>query len=195
MSVKRFGPTNDAGTVLKEKEGEPRIELSALGSTAYTGLFERGRPGTLITTTGKRDLVAKTGGFIPDSLVPDAAADFWLHSQGAGKLFMFRVTDGNEVKATMTFYDRPDGTVRTVRNAVVRVDADNGGAWGGKRDCQVQDLDAVPGDILTETTVKLPDAYVVPANKWAGGTIQFPRLLRFTISSATQRGMGLRARS
>lgn len=168
MAVKRFGPVNDAGTVLKEKEGEPRIELSALGSTAYVGPLERGRPGTLITTTGKRDLVAKTGGYIPDSLVPDAAQDFWFHSEGRGTLFMYRVTAGNEVKSGTVLYDR-----KNPRNAVVQVDADNGGTWGGKRDCIVADLDAVPGDILTEITVKLPDAYVVSADKWKGGTITF----------------------
>ena len=166
--AKRFGPTNDAGTVLKEKEGEPRIELSALGSTAYTGLLERGAPGTLIMTSGKRDLIAKTGGFIPDSLVPDAAQDFYREGEGKGVLFLYRVTAGNEVVSTLTLYDR-----KLPRNAVVRVDADNGGAWGGKRDCVVADLDAVPADITTETTVKLPDLYVVEANKWAGGTIEF----------------------
>lgn len=168
MGVKRYGPVNDAGTVIKEKEGEPQIDLSALGSTAYTGVMERGGVGVLISTTGKRDLIAKTGGFIPDSLLPDAAQDFWQHSEGAGTLFLVRVTDGTEVVATVTLYDR-----KLPRNAVVRVDAENGGAWGGKRDCVVLDLDAVPTDITAETTVKLADAYVVPANKWRNGTIEF----------------------
>ena len=168
MAVKRYGPVNDAGTVIKEKEGEPRIELSALGSTAYVGVLERGAVGQLITTSGKRDLIAKTGGYIPDSLLPDAAQDFWTHSDGAGTLFLYRVTDGNEIVATTTLYDRKDP-----RNAVIRIDAENGGAWGGKRDCVVADLDAVPTDIQSETTVKLPDAYVVPANKWRNGSIKF----------------------
>lgn len=168
MGVKRYGPVNDAGTVIKEKEGEPRIELSALGSTAYTGVLERGGVGVLISTSSKRDLIAKTGGFIPDSLVPDAAQDFWQHGEGAGVLFLYRVTDGNEVVATTTLYDR-----KLPRNPVVRVDAENGGKWAGKRDTVVADLDAVPTDITGETTVKLPDLYVVKANKWKGGTITF----------------------
>jgi hypothetical protein len=168
MTVKRFGPTLDAGVVVIEKEAEKTITPSLLGSTAYVGILDRGPVAELITTVGKKDLLAKTGGLIPDSLLPDCCQDFWDHSEGAGVLFLYRVTAGNEVAATLTLWDRS-----WPRNQVVQVDAHNGGSWGGKRDTVVADLDAVPTDIQTETTVKLPDLYVVAADKWKGGYVKF----------------------
>lgn len=96
-------------------------------------------------------------------------------------MFLLRITDGNEVKATLTLYDR-----KTTRNAVVLLDAENGGGWGGRQDEVVCDLDSVPTDITAETTVKLPDAYVVKANKWKGGTIKFSETgTSYTIVSNT----------
>lgn len=168
MAVRRFGPILDAGVGIIEKDAEKSITADILGSTGYVGILDRGPVGQLITTTSKRDLLAKTGGLIPGSLLPDNCQDFWDHSEGAGVLLLYRVTDGNEVVSTLTLWDRS-----WPRNAVVRVDAHNGGSWGGKRDTVVADLDAVPTDITSETTVKLPDLYVVPADKWAGGQIKF----------------------
>lgn len=168
MATKRFGPTLDAGVGIIEKDAEKSITPSQLGSTAMVGILDRGPVGQLITTTSKKDLLSKTGGLIPDSLLPDNCQDFWDHSEGAGVLFLYRVTDGNEVVATLTLWDRS-----WPRNQVIRVDANNGGSWAGKRDTVVADLDAVPTDITSEVTVKLPDLYVVPANKWAGGYIKF----------------------
>jgi len=168
MATKRFGPTQDAGTSITEREGEKAITPGRLGSAAYAGILDRGPIRQLITTTGKKDLLAKTGGLIPDSLLPDCCQDYWDHSEGAGILFLYRVTDGNEVSATLVLWDRS-----WPRNQVIRVDAHNGGSWAGKRDTVVADLDAVPTDITGETTVKLPDAYVVPADKWKGGYIKF----------------------
>lgn len=169
MAQKRYGPTEDAGTVIVEEESEKTIQKATLGVTAYTGPLERGPVGELITTTGKRDLLRKTGGLIPETLLPDACQDFWDHSKGAGLLLLYRVTDGNEVVATLDVYDRTTPT----RNLVGRIDAHDGGGWGGRRDTVVADLDTVPTDITSETTVKLPDLYVVAADKWKGGTITF----------------------
>jgi len=163
--AKRFGPTNDAGTVIIEEESEKTITPSQLGSTGFAGILERGKIGELITCVSKRDMLKKTGGFIPDSLLPDNNQDFWDHSEGAGVLFLCRVTDGNEVKASLTLLDRSDP-----RNPVMRFDAENGGGWAGSRDEVVLDLDAVPADI-GETTVTLPLAYIVPADKWKGGVL------------------------
>lgn len=168
MAVKRYGPTLDAGVGIIEKDAEKSITPSLLGSTAYTGILDRGPVAELITTVSKKDLLAKTGGLIPDSLLPDCCQDFWDHSQGAGVLFLYRVTDGNEVDATLILWDRS-----WPRNQVIRVDAHNGGSWGGKRDTVVADLDAVPTDITSETTVKLPDLYVVAADKWKDGHVKF----------------------
>lgn len=167
MAQKRFGPTLDAGVVVIEKESEKTIVPAQLGSTAYVGILERGPVGELITAVGKKDLLAKTGGLIPDSLLPDAAQDFWDHSQGAGVLFLYRVTDGKEVKATLILYDRKAG-----KNAVITVDAKNGGSWAGKRDTYVVDLAAVPGDITAETTIDLPVGFhPIQKDQFKNGTL------------------------
>ena len=133
MGQRRYGPTLDAGVVIVEKPAEKTITPAALGSTAYTGMLERGAVAELIVATSKRDLLAKTGGYIPDSLVPDAAVDFWDHGNGAGILFMYRVTDGNEIAASLTAYDR-----KATRNQVVKFEAThpratNGGGGGWVR--------------------------------------------------------------
>jgi len=165
MAQKRYGPTLDAGTVIIERDSEKSIDPSQLGSTAYTGILERGPVGELITTTGKKDLLAKTGGLIPDSLLPDCCQDFWDHSGGAGVLFLYRVTDGTEKKATLTLWDRA-----WPRNQVIRVDAHNGGSWAGKRDTYVFDVSG-SGDI-NETTLDMPAGlHPIQKDQFKGGTL------------------------
>jgi hypothetical protein len=162
--------------VIVEKAAEKTITPAALGSTAYTGMLERGAVGELIIATGKKDLLKKTGGYIPDSLTPDAAVDFWDHSNGAGILFMYRVTDGNEKAASLTAYDR-----KSPRNQVAKFEATHpratnggGGGWGGRRVNLVADLTAVPGDITGETTFELPIAlHPIYEDQFKGGTVKF----------------------
>jgi len=167
MAQRRFGPTLDAGTVIIEKESERTITPSALGTTGYVGILDRGPVGELIATSGKRDLLAKTGGYIPDSLLPDAARDFWDHSDGAGILLLIRVTDGNEKKAAGIFYDRSSD-----RNAVMKVEAKSGGGWAGRRQTYVVDLTSVPGDIPVENKINLPIAFhPIMADQFKGGTL------------------------
>jgi hypothetical protein len=188
MAQKRFGPTQDAGTVILEKEAEKTIQAHTLGSTAYAGILERGAVGSLIITSGKRDLLAKTGGLIPDSLLPDAAQHFWDHSKGAGILFLYRVDDGSGVRSSLTLWDR-----KNPRNKVIRVDANNVGKWAGKRDTVVVDLTAVPGDI-TATVITLPMGYLVPKNKWKGGLLKLTGSgVSYSIVSNTAGTAGVRA--
>jgi hypothetical protein len=165
MAQKRFGPTLDAGTVIIEKDADKTIQAHTLGSTAYVGVLERGKVGDLIITSGKKDLYAKTGGLTPDSLLPDVCQDFWDHSGGAGVLFLDRIDDGSGVVSTLTLWDR-----KTPRNKVIRVDANNVGKWGGKKDTVVVDLTTVPTDI-TNTVITLPTGFLVPKNKWKGGQL------------------------
>lgn len=173
MSQKRYGPTLDAGTVVIEKDAEKTIDESVFGSTAYTGVLERGTPGEVMITTGKKDMIRKAGTYMPDSLLPDNCVDFWDASAGAGVLFLNRVTDGTEVKSTLTLWDR-----KVARNKVIRVDAHDGGWWGGRKDTVIADVDDVEdigGTGVTptgdQTKIKLPDLYVVAVNKWKGGTV------------------------
>lgn len=176
MGQKRYGPTLDAGVVIIEKEAEKTIQASQLGSTAYVGPLERGPVNELITVTGKRDFLRKCGSYIPEALLPDSVIDFWDHGDGAGIMFLYRCTDGNEQAASLTLYDRKDP-----RNAVVKCEATppyavngGGGGWGGRRDKYVADLTAVPGDITGETTFQLPIAFhPVYKDQFKGGKVKF----------------------
>lgn len=164
MASKRFGPVNDAGVVVKEAEGEKPIEASLYGSSAMAGILERGEVGELITAISKKDLIAKTGGIIPDSVLPDSCKDFWDAGDGAGILFLYRTCDGNQVKSQLTLWDR-----KSPRNKVVKVEAKNGGGWGGKRDEILLDLSDVSD--IAETEITLPTTYVVAKNKWKNGVV------------------------
>lgn len=162
---RRYGPVQDAGVGVIEKEGSKPIQESMLGCAAYTGILERGEVSKVIITTSKKDLIKKTGGFIPDSLLPDAAQDFHDFANGAGILFLYRVTDGTERKARLYLYDR-----KIPRTKVVTIEAKNGGAWGGKRQTVVVDM-TTPAVDLAETTVTLPTGFVCGKNEYKGGTL------------------------
>lgn len=165
MTQLRFGPTQGEGVAIIDKTGAGPIIPSSIGTTAMVGLLERGDTSTFIECSSLADLKRKTGGLIPEGYVPDCAQDFWQLSEGAGRLLLKRITDGNEVKATLTLYGR-----QSTRQAVLRLDAKNGGGWGGRRQAWVMDLADVATDI-TETTVKLPIAFSVKKNQLKGGTI------------------------
>jgi len=170
--VKRFGPVQGAGTMLTERDAAKTIQASALGSTGYVGILERGPVDELITISGAKDLLRKTGGYIPGSLLPDACADFWSHGDGAGTLFLLRATDGTEKKATLTLYDR-----KATRNQVVTVTAQNGGGWGGRRQTWDFDIAVTATDIGT-TFIDAPIGFhPFLADELVGGTITLPGAL------------------
>jgi len=61
MAERRFGPTNGAGTVIKEKQAQAVIEQGALGTTAYSGIMEKGPIGKMFGTLSKTDLLFRAG--------------------------------------------------------------------------------------------------------------------------------------
>ena len=78
MITRAFGPTRGAGTRIEEQEGEKTITPGALGFVGYAGIMEKGPVGELILISGgKTELLKVTGGIIPDSLLPDAAQDYF----------------------------------------------------------------------------------------------------------------------
>ena len=165
MARTRFGPVNDAGVVIDERTAQRSIIPSSLGSTFYVGRLNRGPVGEIIETSSRTDMEAKVGGYHPDSLVPDAAFDFWKYSRSTGFLGLLRLTDGNEKKATLDLYDRS-----TERALIGRLEAENGGAWGGRKRIEVLDLTNGSADI-TETTITLPVAFNVLEDEFKGGKI------------------------
>lgn len=148
--VRRFGPTRGAGTVIEEQEGDKTISPGALGWAGYAGLMEKGPVGKLMLISSKTDLIARTGGIIPDGFLPDCAQDYFSLANGAGGLALVRVTDGNERQAEATLYTRNAGPLTPMG----MLKAHNGGRWGGKKQTIRGELTA-PGD-LTETTLQLP---------------------------------------
>jgi hypothetical protein len=161
MAQRRYGPTRGAGVTVIELEGEKGIEPGALGWCGYAGIMEKGPVGELILAPNKSTFVKKCGGIIDDSLLPDAALDYYSLANGAGGLALVRVTDGNEVQAEMTLYARygslltPMGTLK----------AKNGGRWGGKENYYTGVATGV-----TETTVTTGVTMLL--DEWAGGYLQ-----------------------
>lgn len=166
--TKRYGPTRGAGTVIEEQEGDKAISPGALGFAGYAGIMEKGPVGELMMVLSKTELLAMTGGIISDSLLPDAAQDYFSLAGGAGGLLLVRVTDGNELQAEMTLYTR-NGDVLTPMGTLK---AHNGGRWGGKRDNRSYDLDADTD--LTNTTLQLPAAVAssLTTDQFKGGWIE-----------------------
>lgn len=181
--MRRFGPTRGAGTVILEQEGQKGISPAALGWAGYAGILEKGPVGELITVTSKTDLIKKCGDYVSDSLLPDCARHYFDLANGAGGLFLVRVTDGSEVQAAATLYARygdlltPMGTIK----------AHNGGRWGGKEAIHTDDMSAI-GD-LTETTLDTGTAFAT--DQWKGGSVgllQVPNVL-YPIISNTSAGV------
>lgn len=147
MSQRRFGPTRAAGVAIIELEGDKEISPGALGWAGHAGLYEKGPVGELVFLSSKTAFSKKMGGYIPDSQAPDAAIDYFDLANGAGGLLAVRVTDGNEVAATLPVFARIAG----VRTQVGLLSAKNGGRWGGKEHAHTADY-ALSGD-LTEITL------------------------------------------
>jgi hypothetical protein len=162
MAQRRFGPTLGAGVVVVEQEAEKLLEPASLGVTAYVGILERGDVGKLISTFSKRSADARIGGRIEESQVPDAVADFWQHSNGAGEVHLVRVTDGTERASEFVLWSREVNPI-----PVAKIKAHNGGRWGGR----LQALAGVwnLGGDLTETTLTTGKAFLT--DEWRGARL------------------------
>ena len=166
MSVRVFGPTLGAGVRIEEQQGAPSITPAPFGTTAYVGILAMGPVGELIETVSKEDAIRRTGGYVEGEDTPDALRHFYENSQGAGQVFLSRVTAGNEIVSSVTLYSRQ----APERTAVVRVDAENGGRWAGRRRLLVGDITGTTD--LTETT--LDTLFVgseLETDELAGGTL------------------------
>ena len=165
MAQRRYGPTRGAGVTIIELEGEKGIEPGALGWCGYAGAMEKGPVGELILAPNKSTFVKKCGGIIDDSLLPDAALDYYSLANGAGGLALVRVTDGNEEKAEMPLYARYDSLLTQMGT----LRAKNGGRWGGKeRHYTAADVDMDTD--LSNTT--LDTGLTMAVDEWKGGILE-----------------------
>ena len=155
MTTRRFGPTLGAGVVVVESESDKPITPARLGVTVMTGILEKGRTGELIFASKRKDFVRKAGGFIPASLLPDAAFDFYNFSNGNGELYLYRVTDGTERPSELTLFSRH----RPNRRPVLKVTADNGGRWGGKRQFITDEFVSLTGNTLNTGKAMLKNEF------------------------------------
>jgi hypothetical protein len=163
MAVRRWGPTLGAGVVVIEQQAEKLIEPSPLGVTAYLGATQRGEVGKLNTTLSKSQFSKKLGSYVSGFYTPDCGIDFWDHSGGAGELHVVRVTDGTEVAAEHTFFNRNSVGFA----AAMKITAKSGGRHGGKR--AALGGEATMASDLTETT--LDTGLTMLVNEWAGGYV------------------------
>lgn len=151
-TVRRYGPSLDAGVVIIEKPPEPQIVPSPFGITSWAGILEKGPTDELIVTLSKSDFVRQTGGRIPDSLVPDAGEAFWKVGQGAGRLNLIRVTDGTGRKAYTNFLSRETTGVGNGKwRELLKGEGYSVGRWAGGMNRRVGEITGA-GD-LTETTI------------------------------------------
>lgn len=163
-----FGANRAAGVRIEEQEGNRSIEPGALGYAGYPGIFEKGPVGLLSIVPSKELFTRIYGGIISDSLAPDAAQDYYSIANGAGGLALVRVTDGNERVSSITLYTR----IASVLTTFGRLDAKNGGRWGGKSKLFTKSTDA-QGDIQNTTLqVGVADASAFKTNEWKGGFIE-----------------------
>ncbi|PIS11123.1 MAG: hypothetical protein COT73_05660 [Bdellovibrio sp. CG10_big_fil_rev_8_21_14_0_10_47_8] len=164
MAERRFGPTRAPGVVIIEKEAQQAIEPGALGTTAYTGILQKGPIGRAFVALNASNFRFRAGGIISESLLPDAAFDFFNLGNGAGTLWLNRITDGNEKKSALTVKNRRDP-----RGDTIQFDAGNGGRWGGKKQLLVDEYGTV-----TPTTVTLSNPPVnLKIDELVGGKVKF----------------------
>lgn len=170
-----FGPTLGAGVRVEDVSPEQSIEASQLGTTAYLGWCERGSTTDLIRCRTAQEFLRKCGrrsgkdGFY----LADAAYHFYELAGGAGELWVRRVVDGNEVKATLPVYGRtvglypgsthPDlGGVSQLKRKLFDITMKYGGRSGG-RWAFVNDVVAGAGSIaataITTGKTMLVDQY------------------------------------
>lgn len=154
-----FGPILAAGTVVEEQEAGKTIVPSQLGTTLYVGTTEKGEVGEISDCPTQKQFLRKVGTYHPGTELPDCALDFYRLGQGAGRLYVVRVTDGLEVESKDIVLGRHPGTGEYVNRTtgdeqkvtMLSVTAKNGGRWGGGE--RVLSKDYTIATDLTETTL------------------------------------------
>ncbi len=179
MAQRRFGPVLAPGVVTIEEDAGKQVQPAPLGGVGYVGILEKGDLGKLITCSSAREFKKRCGGRIAESLLPDAVQDFFQHGDGRGAVHLIRVTDGNEQPASLTLYSREiTSTAGTRVQAVMRIDAKNGGRWGGRTRVLASRLNVL-GDV-TATTLTVPATIPLTTaarkDEWKGGYVRLDQV-------------------
>jgi hypothetical protein len=159
-----IGPFEGPGVSVTERDATQPITPGTLGGVAWSGIVERGPTDKLMFLTSKSDVLAQTGNYTSDSLLPDALRDFFDSSGGAGFVLLQRVTDGSEVKSTFPLYMR-----RATLTQLGYLEAHNGGRWGGYAAKFTGDIDV---SNIAETTITTGEADVWATDQWKGGYVE-----------------------
>ena len=199
MSTTRiFGAIRGAGVQVREVQPAKPIQEGPIGSTVVVGMFRSGPVGEVIDVdTGLPMFRRVFGGITMDSEAPLGCEHFYAMSGGHGRLYVQRITDGSEVAADLTLYDRKVDTsvcerreARRLPTGVIGLVAHNGGAWGGRRAVKTGDLGTLSGDITGTGVIDL--SFSTLADKWKGATLTFPNDdsgAEFTVVSNTAAGV------
>ena len=173
-----FGAVNGAGVQVREVQPAAPIQAGPFGSTVLVGIFRSGPVGVLQELSGLPMYRRVCGGLTQDSEAPLAAEHFYGAGAGAGKLYVVRLTDGTEVKGSLSLYSRDveksvlERAEAAKLPAVVAVlDAHNGGRWAGRRSVTAGDV-TLSTAITGDSTIEL--GITTLTDKWKGALLRLP---------------------
>lgn len=193
-----FGAIRGAGVQVREVQPAKPIQEGPIGSTVVVGMFRSGPVGEVIEVDAGLPMFRRVyGGITMDSEAPLGCEHFYAMSGGHGRLYVQRITDGSEVAASATLYDRKVDTsvcerreARRLPTGVIDLVAHNGGAWGGRRAVKTGDLGTIASSITGTGVIDL--GFATLADKWKGATLTFPNddsSAEFTVVSNTAAGV------
>lgn len=160
---KIIGVINAAGTQVEQKNSGQPIRQADFGWVGWVAASQRGTPNKLLTLRTQADVDRQIGSIISESAATDAAGDFMKAAGGAGGILFVRVTDGNELQASIPIYQR-----KLEPTLLGYIKAANGGRWGGAAAWKVGSVADEIADI-TETT--LDTGLTMKTDEWKGATL------------------------
>lgn len=156
------------------------------GVCVIAGQFERGIPFTLLHCPTETEADNQVGGRVEGLEAPHLVDGFFFKSRRKGELWCVRVTDGNEIPAMATVYNR-----LPVPTACMDVFAKSGGSWAGKKRTLTATLGSPP---YSGTTLNFSggagdvDDIEALADVWKGGSVtktDSPEAGPWTVVSST----------
>jgi len=126
MGQRHWGAVHAPGTSINEYEGVPRIIEGILGGAVFVGPVQKGKTSEVIPCLSWPDYQKKCGDLVDWSYVPHAVKGYFTESQGNGRAFILRVSDGTEAAGKLILKNMAGNTVLTFT-------AESAGSWAGGR--------------------------------------------------------------